>query len=179
MARNPRVSHLPILNNPYGPVDPSTQQCRVSGRVSPEDHAFLKVHFPFLPNSYDIIVSNLYAHFMRQLRATIPTDAPPAILGASDPLYVTLADVLARCTSGGSADAERDNPSARASTGGAGELSEAMRVLEAECPNPKSRDEGGADEDEEGERFGCISGRVVEESAVDVELSSLLGLLKS
>lgn len=163
MSRTSRTLH-PILANPYGSTASNDQNCKVSGRVSPTDHAFLKSHFPFLPNAYDIIVSTLFANFIAELRAAIPNGTDPAYLGPSDPLYATLADVLARCAPRRSADVERDSAGTRAVAGSPSEPSEAVRVLTAISSDPKGRDESGADEGEEEEQRES-GGGLVEEPA--------------
>lgn len=181
MSRTLRVAHLPILSNPYGSHASNDLNCKVSARVSPEDHAFLKRAFPFLPNVYDIVLSRLYHNFIADLRTTIPAGTDPAYLGPSDPLYLTLADVLARCTPRGSVTVERHDAGARVESGEPSELSEALRVLEAvgtdsEGGNAGQRNESA--EEEKGQRDvsnGTVEGVV----GVDPELSNLFNLLKS
>lgn len=181
MSRTLRVAHLPILSNPYGSHASNDLNCKVSARVSPEDHAFLKRAFPFLPNVYDIVLSRLYHNFIAELTVAIPPGTDPAYLGPSDPLYLTLADVLARCTPRGSATVERNDAGPRAEPGEPSELSEALRVLEAVGSNPKSSDAGQRNESTEEEKGQCdvSNGTVEGVIGVDPELSNLFNLLKS
>lgn len=181
MSRNLRISHLPLLKNPYGEVRHDLHNPKVAGRVSAEDKIFLKQLFPFIPNLDDIIISRLYHNFCLELRASIPVGTDPAYTGASDPLYVTLSDILARCTPRGSVSSlEQSDSAARASTGEPHELREALRVLEDVGTNAEGRNAGNADETEEAEeQCGSGGGTVEGVVGVDAELSNLFNLLKS
>lgn len=181
MSRNLRIAHLPLLTNPYGSVRHDLHNPKVAGRVSAEDKAFLKQLFPFIPNLDDIIISRLYHNFCLELRAAVPVGTDPAYTGAGDPLYVTLSDILARCTPRGSLPGiQQPNPTPRTPAGEPDELREALRVLEDVGPNPESRDAGSSDETEEDEeQCGSGGGTVEGVVGVDPELSNLFNLLKS
>lgn len=164
------------LHNPYRSNDYSISGgwINIACDVSRSDHAFLKSNFPFLIGQNEIVLSNLFHAFIRELRREYELHPqPPAVL-PDDPGYANLRSVLQRFTTGqpyGEASPRDDGR-------GASGVCETVCDAAQQCTDPQSSDGEGKRNDQK-EEGGNVSGESnVIALANQEKMRNLLELLK-